>query len=183
MIDPNRPPLRTPESPAPGSSDSSTGTSDPLDDLGDALFLEDEPKAAASAGPAPAAAPIPTEGIRLAVAQAFRMVEAWAVDRYGEPMRATDAEREQIIDTGTYAAVLYAPVFLSHPLTPLAFALGGWIVRGTIESRKAATNATTQGAGPDRPGEAQAAPAVPKAKHDRSGARVEGFGQDVLDET
>jgi hypothetical protein len=180
MTDPNPsvPPLRNPRAPEPGSSDSSAGTTDPLDDLAATLDGGPDEFSDPTRPEPPPAAPIPTEGIRLAVRQAFRMVEAWAVNRYGDAMRATDEERDQIIDAGTFAAIHYAPVLFQHPLTPLAFALGGWIVRGTIAARAASTDAETPpaGTGSTGPLDPETPSDFPAAELDRTGARVERFG-------
>jgi hypothetical protein len=189
------PPLRPRATPSPRAATSSTDSSapsasdapelDPLDDLGETL---DEFGTSADAfgrtdpGAPAAAAPVPVEGLKVAVAMAFRLVEAWAVRRYGEPMRATEAERGQIVDAGTHAAALYGPLFLSHPLTPLAFALGGWIVRGTMAARAASSDGTTQGPRPDTAGEPRPAPDFGAPQPDNPGAGFEGLGENALDE-
>jgi hypothetical protein len=123
------------------------------------------------------------DAYRPAVKFGFRIVEAWAIDRFGEELRADDTQRADIENAGCIAAAYYAPWLMRQPWAPLAFAFLSWAVPGITASRKrrrAEANAPTTSTPRPRPARpAHARNLAPRAttEPDQSRRWDEGEGE------
>jgi hypothetical protein len=170
-----------------GASETSSPAADPLDAL--AANLGDEPEQTAGQ-PASAPPALTPEAYQPVAEYVFGVVEAFAVGKWGEPMRASDKQRAAIVKTGADALAVYAPAFLTHPAAPfgMAFLLGWFLPNIQRAKKEAAARATTATDVPTpRPppapawrGASPSAPPPPQPDH--AGGGWEGQGQEHLGE-
>jgi hypothetical protein len=182
----NVPPLKNPPPADPGTNGASASSSaaDPLEHVADVLD-ETANTGGKSEAPPPAAPVLSADTYRPAVRFAFRVVEAWAIERFGEELRASADQRNDIESAGCIAAAHYAPWLLSQPWAPLAFAFFAWSVPGIQASRarrrREAANAQepTAGTRPARP--AHARNPAPRATTEPNQSRRWDEGQGEID--
>jgi hypothetical protein len=184
------PPLKSGHGGSDPSANSSAAAADPLDALAGAVGETSEP---VGKGEAPGAASPPTlsvEAYEPVAEYIFGVVEAYAIDKWGEEMRASDKQRAGIVHTGAQALQVYAPLLLAHPAAPFAMAFVlGWYLPNIRKAKKAKaardvtpTHVPTARTQPPPPWDRTGATAEAAPQPDHAGGGWQGQGQEHLDQ-